>query len=227
MASFTPRLRRLGRKPPTGTIAVLALAGLALCSCGGPSADILPPHPPTVSPASVRPGSTRPDVATPHDFQSTEEGTIVAALVTDGQAVLDMEAADAERTVRANAPAGTADAQAVDLRERLAAIRRAPSACIPVIGYGEVALVTRLQAFHAQRAQVAGWHEAVLSRTGVASPQAGWAVSIVDLAWDPDDWKLESESVTPRPTQIRDASRPTTAERFDAALDGFSARDWR
>jgi hypothetical protein len=75
---------------------------------------------------------------------------------------------------------------------------------------------------------VAVWHVGVLSRTGVAPPQAGWAVSVVDLVWERGDWKLEHETVTAGPTPILDASAPpATAEQLEAALDGFMPQDGR
>jgi hypothetical protein len=148
--------------------------------------------------------------------------------VTNGQALLDMDPADAERTVRDHAAAGTADAQVDDLQQRLAAVRRALAGGTGPIRYRQAVLATRVEAFLPPRARVAVWHVGVLSRAGVAPPQAGWAVSVVDLVWERGDWKLEHETVTAGPTPILDASAPpATAEQLEAALDGFTRRDGR
>ena len=78
------------------------------------------------------------------------------------------------------------------------------------------------------RARVSVWHVGILSQAGVAPPQAGWAVSVVDLVWERDDWKLEQESVTAGPAPILDASAaPVTSEQLEAALDGFTRQDER
>ncbi|MCA1847106.1 MAG: hypothetical protein LC792_28725 [Actinobacteria bacterium] len=133
-----------------------------------------------------------------------------------------MDPLQAERTVREQAASVTADAQVEDLRQRLAAIHRTLAGGTGPIRYWQAVLATRVQAFGPDRAQVAVWHVGVLSRAGVAPPQAGWAVSMVDLVWERNDWKLQHEAVNAGPTPMLDASAaPATNEQLAAALDGF------
>jgi hypothetical protein len=56
--------------------------------------------------------------------------------VTNGQALLDMDPAEAERSVRDHATVTTADDQVDDLRDRLAALPGVRSATQPVNGDG-------------------------------------------------------------------------------------------
>jgi hypothetical protein len=169
-------------------------------------------------------------VASPSDSAPSRDGAITAAVsfVTNGQALLDLDSGAAERTVREHATSATADAQVEDLRHRLAAIHRALAGGTGPIRYWQAVLATRIQAFTPGRSQVAVWHVGVLARAGVAPPQAGWAVSVVDLVWERDDWKLEHEAVTAGPAPMLDASaEPATNAQLAAALDGFGPRTSR
>lgn len=230
MAPPPSRSRRPGRIA-IGIAAAVALAGLAGCGRSN-TRDGKTPAGPTVTPvpAPVGPGPARPYVANPEGVAPTGDGAVAAAvgLVTNGQALLDLDPADAERTVRDNATVATAEEQVDDLRDRLATVHRTLAGGTGPIRYWQAALATKLETFAPPRARVSVWHVAVLSRAGVAPPQAGWAVSVVDLVWERDDWKLDHETVTAGPAPILDASAaPVTSEQLEAALDGFTRQDER
>ena len=56
----------------------------------------------------------------------------------------------------------------------------------------------------------------------MAPPQAGWAISVFELVWERGDWKVWSETITPGPAPIPDASAaPATSEQLAGALTGF------
>lgn len=212
--------------------ALVALTGLGLCSRGSGGHDEGParrPVPPPV-PAPVGPGPARPYVVNSGGSAPTRDGAVAAAVafVTDGQVLLNLDPLDAERRIRDHAATDTADAQVDDLRRLWANIHRALAGGTGPIRYWQAALATRVEAFTPDRAQVSVWHVGVLSRTGVAPPQAGWAVSRVDLVWERDDWRLVQETVSAGPAPVLDASAaPATSEAFEAALAGFTRQEAR
>jgi hypothetical protein len=169
-------------------------------------------------------------VPLPRGFDQTRAGAIDAAVayVTVGPALLDMDPADAVQAVRAMAAAATADVQAEDFRLRLGDLRRVLGGGNGPLRYYQSVIAARVEAFTPAGASVAVWHVGVVSQAGIAPPQAGWAISVVDLVWEAGDWKLEHETVSPGPAPILDSSAPpVTAEELDAALAGFTVRDGR
>ena len=228
MAPYPPSSRRLGRIP-IAIAALLAVASMAACShsAGHGRGPTGPTTVPPV-PGPIGPGPARPYIVGTGLADATSTGAVAAAVafVTNGQALLDMDQPDAEETVRDHAAAATADAQVDDLRRLWADIHRALAGGTGPIRYWQAALATRVDGFTPPRAQVSVWHVGVLSRTGVAPPQAGWAMSVVDLAWEQGGWKLERETVTNGPTPILDASAaPITSDKFETVLAGFSRRE--
>jgi len=235
MAPSPSRSRRLARIA-VGMAALVALAGLGLCSrnsSGGGHGDgpIRQPAPPPVpAPAPVGPGPARPYVASSDGAVPSRDGAVAAAVafVTNGQALLDMSPLEAEQRIREDAAADTVDAQVADLRRLWAGIHRALAGGRGPIRYWQAALASRVEAFTPQRAQVSVWHVGVLSSPGVAAPQSGWAVSLVDLVWERGGWKLERETVSAGPAPMLDASvAPASSEAFEAALAGFTRWDER
>lgn len=206
-----------------GMVTLVGVAG-----CGHPEANRAPVHPvqgPTAVPAPSPLGPAQPSESAPAMEQRSPGGALTAAVafVTNGQALLDMDTAAVERAVRAGAATETADAQVRDIRDRIAAVHAALDSGTGPIRYRQAALATRIDAFTPERARVAVWHVGVLSRAEIAPPQAGWAISVVDLVWEDGGWKRASERVTPGPTPIPDNSAaPVNAAEIDAALDGFS-----
>lgn len=158
-------------------------------------------------------------------FARTQEGAVAAAAsyVCTGQALLDMDPLAAEKAVRHMAADTTADNQ---VRQTLAKLRDARQALAPGSGpidFRQAAVASRVEAWSPDRARVAVWNVGVLSREGVAPPQAAWAVSTFDLVWDRDDWKVWSETIAPGPAPILDDSAPpATAQQLVSTLDGFT-----
>ena len=119
--------------------------------------------------------------------------------------------------------ADTADAQVTDVLAKLSAARAALSRGSGPIVYRQSVLAWRLEAFAPDRARVAIWNVGVLSRDGIAPPQASWAISTFDLVWERGDWRIWSEAISPGPAPILDDSTaPATSKQLDAALTGFT-----
>jgi hypothetical protein len=160
----------------------------------------------------------------PAGFARTPEGAMAAAasFIATGQALLDMEASAAEHAVRQMAAADAADGQVRETIAKLAAVRSALSAGSGPIVFRQASIAARLDVWSPDRTRVAVWNVGVLSRAGVAPPQAGWAISVFELVWERDDWKVWSETITPGPAPIPDASAaPATSEQLSSALNGF------
>jgi hypothetical protein len=162
----------------------------------------------------------------PAGFGHDEVGAVEAAVayVTCGQALLAMGPAEIDQAVRAMAASSTAQAQVDEVRARVAAVHRALAGGTGTLSYRQAAVATRVDELTAERARVSVWHVGVLSKAGVAPPQAGWAISVVDLVWEADGWRLERETVSPGPAPLPDASAPpATTEELDTVLAGFIA----
>lgn len=175
----------------------------------------------------VRPdgsGPMRVEGGMPAGFARTPEGAMAAAasFVTTGQALLDMDAFAVEQAVRQMAVAGAADGQVRETIAKLAAVRSAFAAGSGPIVFRQASIAARVDVWSADRTRVAVWNVGVLSCAGVAPPQAGWAISVFELVWERDDWKVWSETITPGPAPIPDASAaPATSEQLASALNGF------
>lgn len=171
------------------------------------------------------PGPTRVEHGVPAGFSRTRDGAVAAAasFVTTGQALLDMDPLAAEDAVRQMAATATGDQQVGDLLTKLRAAREELAGGTGPIIYRQAAIAWTVESFTPDRASVAIWNVAVLTRDGVAPPQAGWATSAFDLMWERDDWKVEREAITPGPAPILDNSAaPATAAQLAASLRGFT-----
>ncbi|MCA1833920.1 MAG: hypothetical protein ABR585_13540 [Gemmatimonadaceae bacterium] len=213
---------------PVPMVGALVLAGLV----GAGVHAALPDHrPPAVAPQAaqreVQPagsGPMRVEAGMPAGFARTQEGAMAAAasFVTTGQALLDMDAFAAEQAVRQMAAADAADGQVRDTIAGLAAARSALADGSGPIVFRQASIAARVDVWSPDRTRVAVWNVGVLSRAGVAPPQAGWAISVFELVWERDDWKVWSETITPGPAPIPDASAaPATSEQLAGALNGF------
>jgi len=161
----------------------------------------------------------------PAGFSRTRDGAVAAAAsyVTTGQALLDMDPLAAEEAIRQMAATATADEQVADMLAKLRAARDELAEGTGPIVYRQAAIAWRVDSFSPDRASAAIWNVGVLTRDGVAPPQAGWAISAFDLVWERDDWKVERETITPGPAPILDNSAaPATAAQLTAALRGFT-----
>jgi hypothetical protein len=165
------------------------------------------------------------EAGVPVGFARTPEGAVAAAaaFVRTGQALLDMDSAEVEAAVRTMAAEGAADAQLADTGSRLAAAHEALAGSDAPIEYHQAVLAVRVDAYTARRARVSVWNVGVLSREGIAPPQAGWAISSFELVWERGDWKVWAETIAPGPAPItNNAVPPATSAQLRERLAGFS-----
>lgn len=171
------------------------------------------------------PGPIETTNGAPSGFAHSQAGAVAAsaAFVSTGQELLDMDPLAAEEAIREMSASASADDQARDLLDKLAAARTALSRGTGPITYRQSVISWRVEAYAPERARVAIWSVSVLSRDGIAPPQAGWAVSTFDLVWERSDWRIWAESIAPGPAPILDDSAaPATSAQLDAALRGFT-----
>lgn len=170
-------------------------------------------------------GPTTMKAGIPVGYAQTRQGAIAAAAgyVTTGQVLLDLDPAGVEAAVRTMAATGAAEAQLADTTARLDLARDALTGSDSPIDYHQAVLAVRVDSFTPQRSRVAVWNVGVLSRDGVAPPQAGWAVSTFDLVWEQSDWKIWAESIVPGPAAItNNAVTPASSPELRARLAGFT-----
>jgi hypothetical protein len=161
----------------------------------------------------------------PRGFERSEAGAVAAAasFVCTGQALLDMDSLSAEEAVRELSATASADELVRRHLSQLEAAREVLSPGTGPIVFRQSALAWRVEAYDDDRARIAIWSVGVLSRDGVAPPQAGWSTSVVELVWEREDWRVWGESITPGPTPIGDDSDvPATSTQLDEALAGFT-----
>lgn len=160
----------------------------------------------------------------PSGFARTRHGAIAAAAayVTTGQPLLDLDPLTAERAVRRMAANAYADRFAGDTMRQLKVARDALTGGTGPVIYRQAVLAHRVEAFDTSRARVAIWNVGVLTREGVAPPQAAWATSTFDLVWEDGDWRIWAEAVVPGPAPIlNDSTAPATSAEFTGTLHGF------
>jgi hypothetical protein len=175
--------------------------------------------------ASTNTGPQRVEHGVPAGFSHDRDGAVGAAasFVCSGQALLDTDPLSAEDSIRQMATSATADDQVRDALSRLAALRNRLSAGDGPIVLRQAALAWRVDNITTDSAGVDVWNVSVLSRDGVAPPQASWAISTLDLVWERGDWHLDRETVSPGPAPVLDNSAaPATAQQLTAAIDGFT-----
>ncbi|HVT77858.1 MAG TPA: hypothetical protein VHD87_12570, partial [Acidimicrobiales bacterium] len=180
------------------------------------------PHAPVAAATSPRRS------AVPEGFPRSEDGALAAATryVTTGQMLLDLDPLAAENAIRQMASTTTADQQVSETLAKLAATRQALSDGTGPIRFTQSVLARRVDAYPPTRARVSVWNVGVLSRLNVAPPQASWSTSTLDLVWETGDWRIRSETITPGPAPMLDASAaPATSAELDAALTGFDDGD--
>lgn len=174
---------------------------------------------------AMPPGPTTGTGGAPSGFARTEQGAVAAAaaFVTTGQELLDMDPLAAEEAVRRMAASATAGAQVAEMLARLAAVRETLAPGTGPTVFRQSPISWRVDGFAPERARVAIWSVGVLSREGIAPPQAGWTTSTFDLVWERGDWRIWAETVTPGPAPLLDDSAtPATSGKFAAALRGFT-----
>jgi hypothetical protein len=134
-----------------------------------------------------------------------------------------MRPAELEAAVRAMAAEDSAAALLADTMSRLEAARSALAGSDAPIDYHQAVLSVRVDGYSPERARVSVWSVGVLSREGVAPPQAGWSISTFDLVWERGDWKIAAESIVPGPAPITNAAAPpATSAQLRQRLAGFA-----
>jgi hypothetical protein len=147
----------------------------------------------------------------PGGFARSADGARAAAVayVLTGQVLIGQPAATVEAAVRVISATASATRQVTSTARQLDELRSV--------------LAPGVDGFAPDRVHVSVWNVGVLSRVGVASPQAAWAISVFDLVWERGEWKVQSETITPGPAPALNASvAPATSETLAAALDGFT-----
>ena len=140
-----------------------------------------------------------------------------------GQVLIDLSPGRMDAAVRSMSSAATAAVQVATAQQQLDQLRQ-----VLAPGTGPTSTCRQswrhdVDAFAPSRAEVSVWNVGVLSRVGVAAPQAGWDTSTFELVWERSDWRVWSETITPGPAPALNAGvAPATAEALEADLDGFT-----
>jgi hypothetical protein len=133
-----------------------------------------------------------------------------------------MDRTELEEAVGTMAAASSSAALLAETESRLESARSALAGSEAPIDYHQAILSVRLDDFGPDHARVSVWSVGVLSREGVAPPQAGWSISTFDLVWERDDWKVLAESIVPGPAPITNAAAPpATSAQLRQRLSGF------
>jgi hypothetical protein len=206
--------------------AAALISGLLLRGCLPDGAPTSAATQPSVSAPgqSGQPGPTRLVNGAPAGFAHEVAGARAAAtaFVCTGQALIDLDPLAAAGATRQMAATSTADAQARANNEQLTRLRDTLANGTGPITYWQGVLASHTITYGGDRAVIAVWSVGVLSREGVAPPQAAWAVSTLALVWERDDWRLESESIVPGPAPVlNDSAPPATSSAMAAALRDF------
>jgi len=160
----------------------------------------------------------------PAGFARSQQGATAAAAayVLTGQVLLGLPTTTLDEAVRAISSTASASVQVSTIAQQLDQLRAVLAPGTGPTRYLQAVLATRLDTFTPDRASVSVWSVGVLSRLGVAAPQAGWSTSVFDLVWERDDWKVATETITAGPAPaLNDGTTPATSEDLAAALDGF------
>lgn len=161
----------------------------------------------------------------PAGFSHTKDGARAAgvAYLLTGHRLIELVPTRVAAAVRSMAANGSADAQVAEADEQLRRLRETLADGTGPTRYLQAVLASRVDAFTSERARVSVWSVGVLSRTGVAQPQAGWSISTFELVWERSDWRIWSETTTPGPAPELNASVvPASAAQLDQALLGFT-----
>jgi hypothetical protein len=175
----------------------------------------------TATPRRQSSAATTPSGAS----ERTERAAVdaAAAFICNGQALLDMTAEEVDSYLRERVTRESADRLIEEHLHDLASLREALSRGTGRTVYRQGVLAWHVESFDDHEARVEIWHVGVLTRAGVAPPQAGWMISTVDLRWDRGGWKVADEIAVPGPAPIlNDSVPPATAEDLLDELDGFT-----
>ncbi|MDP9335451.1 MAG: hypothetical protein M3Q30_19390 [Actinomycetota bacterium] len=171
------------------------------------------------------PGPARYSHGIPAGFARSKDGarTAAAAYVLTGQVLIDLPPTAVDAAVRLMSSAGSADVQVSTTEQQLEQLRAVLAPGTGLTRYLQAVVATRVDAFTPDRARVSLWNVGVLSRIGVAAPQAGWTTSTFDLVWERGDWKVWSETISPGPAPaLNGGAAPATSDELEAKLEGFT-----
>jgi len=139
-----------------------------------------------------------------------------------GRTLLELAPTRVPDAIRAMAAGGSADTQVADAQDRIGKLRERLDEGTGPIRYLQAVLASRVDAFTPDRARVSVWSVGVLSRVGIAQPQAGWTTSTYELVWEGDDWRVWDTTITVGPAPgLNESALPSTAEQLDEELAGF------
>jgi hypothetical protein len=159
------------------------------------------------------------------EAEHTRSGAVAAAVsfVCSGQELLAVDPLSAEEMIRRMATTSTADEQVRTTAARLRELRERLADGSGPITLVQGVIASRVDSYATDRARVALWNVSVIARDGVASPQATWAISTLDLVWEQGRWRLSYETVQPGPAPLLDDSAPpATAAQLQSSLAGFT-----
>ncbi len=162
------------------------------------------------------------------DATTTPGADAVAAavrFVCSGQRLLDSTPTQLPTVIRELWSARSADEAVTSTVERLAELRTRLETGEGPTRYRQSALSVRLESGSTERATVSVWWVGVLSRDGVALPQAQWVTSEVTLVHEDDQWRIDAvaDSTGPVPDHSSD-DEPITNDELERRLAGFV--DW-
>ena len=183
---------------------------------------------PTGSESATEPAPTVAAASTSADAATTPGADAVAAavrFVCSGQRLLDSTPTQLPTVIRELWSARSADGAVTSTVERLAELRTRLETGEGPTRYRQSALSVRLESGSTERATVSVWWVGVLSRNGVALPQAQWVTSEVTLVNEDDQWRVDAvaESIGPVPDHSSD-DEPITNDELERRLAGFM--DW-
>lgn len=198
----------------------IATLSMALTSCAArrptttePTAEVVP--------TSVAASASGAAATTP----GADAVAAAVRFVCSGQRLLDSTPTQLPTVIRELWSARSADGAVTSTVERLAELRTRLETGEGPTRYRQSALAVRMESGSTERATVSVWWVGVLSRDGVALPQAQWVTSEVTLIHEDDQWRIDAvaDSIGPVPDHSSDDD-PITNDELERRLAGFV--DW-
>lgn len=170
-------------------------------------------------------GPTTVVAGVPAGYSQSEAGARAAALTFASVVPQQMMYAAHDEVVamvEATSASGASEVDAADVAASVAEAQAALAAGRGDAWWVLAPLAVRVDAYDGDRAEVSVWVVRVVSRPGVATPQASWVVTTLELVWERGDWRVWSARDTPGPTPANDEmGTPASAVELDERLDGF------
>lgn len=209
-------------------VALLVMVGAALVRSGpeaGSSLEVNATSTTTTIAPGIDEASTRAMADDDPTDGQTDESVVVAAaidLAVAPQAWLYLSDEELDSAIRSISTPASADRLVDEITSEVGLARDALARSPGRIWWVVSPLAWRLESLSGDRAQVSVWTVSVLSAADVAMPQSDWTMTLLDLDWDGDAWKLVATRDTPGPTpQLGGRDEAWQPEPFDDALDAF------